>query len=412
MLLLGASQALVRLTRPLTRSPRFAIRHAVISLGRPGNQTRVILLAVGLGCFFILGVRAVQSNLLAEFDAQLGGDQPDLILIDIQRDQADGVQTLVAPFTRSAPRLLPLMRGRVAGVDGQHLRLPTAADVRRDGRMTREYGMTHRDGLEANERVVAGRFWSGPAGPGDLEAGIDTEVSVEREMRDDTGIALGDLMRFDVAGQILTARVTSVRAVQWDDTQSGGFVFVLRPSPAVAAAPGSFVGFLNLADGTARGTLQRDLVMAYPNVSAIDLREVLASIRDVVEDVTLGVTVVGAVTLVGGILILIGAVAMTKFQRLYEAAIFKTLGAKTGALAAMYVVEYSVLGLLAGAVGASGAIVLTVLLTRQVLDITWTPLPLTNGLGMVLTAALVLLVGVGSSVDVLRRKPLLTLRSE
>jgi putative ABC transport system permease protein len=299
MLLLGASQALVRLTRPLTRSPRFAIRHAVISLGRPGNQTRVILLAVGLGCFFILGVRAVQSNLLAEFDAQLGGDQPDLILIDIQRDQADGVQTLVAPFTRSAPRLLPLMRGRVAGVDGQHLRLPTAADVRRDGRMTREYGMTHRDGLEANERVVAGRFWSGPAGPGDLEAGIDTEVSVEREMRDDTGIALGDLMRFDVAGQILTARVTSVRAVQWDDTQSGGFVFVLRPSPAVAAAPGSFVGFLNLADGTARGTLQRDLVMAYPNVSAIDLREVLASIRDVVEDVTLGVTVVGAVTLVG-----------------------------------------------------------------------------------------------------------------
>jgi putative ABC transport system permease protein len=278
--------------------------------------------------------------------------------------------------------------------------------------MTREYGMTHRDGLEANERVVAGRFWSGPAGPGDLEAGIDTEVSVEREMRDDTGIALGDLMRFDVAGQILTARVTSVRAVQWDDTQSGGFVFVLRPSPAVAAAPGSFVGFLNLADGTARGTLQRDLVMAYPNVSAIDLREVLASIRDVVEDVTLGVTVVGAVTLVGGILILIGAVAMTKFQRLYESAIYRTLGAGTRLVAAMVVVEYGMLGLLAGLLGAVGALGLSWVLARQLFEMPWHPAPGLLAAGVLLTALIVAVVGLAASADVLFQKPLGTLRRE
>src|SRR5690606_15262878 len=132
------------------------------------------------------------------------------------------------------------------------------------------------------------------------------------------------VVRFDVAGVPITARVTSVRRVRWEDSQSGGFVFVLRPSPTVDRAAQSYVGFVQVTPGAsaARGALQRVLVKAYPNVSVIDVREIIATIREMVENLTLGVTIVGAVMLAGGVLILIGAVAMTKYQRTYEAAIY------------------------------------------------------------------------------------------
>jgi putative ABC transport system permease protein len=412
LLLLAAGHVLVRLTAPLARSKRFALRHAVVSLARPGNQTRVILLAVGLGCFFILAVRSVQSNLLAEFAAQLGGQQADLIMIDVQQDQTDGVRALVAPYAEAPPQLLPLLRARVVGVFGRRVRLEDPAEVRDHGELTRVYGLTYRSTLDDNERITAGRFWDGPLRPGELPDGIDTEVSIEARIHEEALVDVGDAMRFDVAGVRVTARVTNIREVAWDEARNGGFVFVLRPWPAADRVPQSFVGFLNVADATARGTLQRDLVMAYPNVSVIDLREVLASIREVIDDVTLGISVVGAVTLIAGVLILVGAVAMTKFQRLYEAAIYRTLGAGTRLLAAMVAIEYGMLGLLAGLMGAAGALALSYLLARNLFDIDWHPAPDLLALGVALTAIVVSVVGLIASIDVLVRKPLGTLRSQ
>ena len=112
-MLYGASWVVLRFTRPLTRWRGFAVRHAVISLARPGNQTRVILMSVGLGCFFILGVRAVQTNLLQDIATQVGETTPDLVLIDIQANQVASLQAALAPYVRAPARITPLMRGRV-----------------------------------------------------------------------------------------------------------------------------------------------------------------------------------------------------------------------------------------------------------------------------------------------------------
>ncbi len=173
------------------------------------------------------------------------------------------------------------------------------------------------------------------------------------------------------------------------------------------------MGFLKVPPGPeASGALQRDLVRSFPNVSAIDVREVLASIKEVVDNATLGITIVGAVTLFSGLLILVGAVAITKFQRLYEAAIYRTLGASTRLLVSMTAVEYGVLGALAGVLGAAGALVLSWLVATRLFDIEWRPAPGLLLGGVALTAALVCLVGVLSSADVLVRKPLNTLRGE
>ena len=189
-------------------------------------------------------------------------------------------------------------------------------------------------------------------------------------------------------------------------------MFLFRPG-ALDDAPHSFISFVQGPTGQeARAAFQNEIAINYPNVSVIDGVEVIRRVRRILDYVTLVITVVGGIALFAGTLVLVGSVATTKFQRLYDAAVFKTLGARTSTLALMYMFEYGVLGLLAGLVGSIGALVLTWLLTEQILDTTWVPVFSTNFLGVLLTAVLVLVVGVLSSVDVIFRKPLLTLRSE
>jgi putative ABC transport system permease protein len=401
-----AGRALVALVAPLASSRSFPLRHAVLHLSRPGNQTRVILLAVGLGAFFIVGVRSLQATLLDEFSLQVSEESPDMFLLDIQRSQADGVRAFLSDPAHGSGdfQLIPVMRARVTGVTGRQTTLDSVEEVRRRGSLAREYTVTYRDHLETNERVRDGRFWSGPS--------AEPEVSIERSIHERFNIDVGDLMRFDILGRVIEARVTSVREVEWRESRNGGFMFVFRPGP-FDKAPQTFVSPLKgPSDPASRARFQHDLVEQFPNISVIDFREVLETVRDVMSKVTLAITVVGGLVLFSGALILIGAVAMTKFQRVYEAAVFKTLGANTRTIARMLLLEYGVLGALAGLVGSLGAIVLTWGVSRYALEIPWRIFPRENVGGVVLTAILVAAIGVLSSLDVLRNKPLSTLRAE
>jgi putative ABC transport system permease protein len=200
--------------------------------------------------------------------------------------------------------------------------------------------------------------------------------------------------------------------VDWKDSRNGGFMFVFRPG-ALDSAPQTFISPLKGPEDTeARARFQHDIVEQFPNVSVIDFHEILVTIRDVMSKVTLAITVVGALVLFSGGLILVGAVAMTKFQRVYEAAVFKTLGANTRAIAKMLLFEYGTLGLLSGAVGSLGAVVLTWGVSRYALDIPWRIAVGEHVAGVGATAVLVAVIGVFSSFDVLRNKPLSTLRAE
>lgn len=404
------STGVVRAVRPIARARWFPLRHAVLSLGRPGNQTRVILLAVGIGSFFVIGVRSLQANLLQQFSLEMGSSGADMFLIEILPSQVADVRVFLdarKAADAAEPRLIPVMRARVTGVKGRTTTLDSYEDVRRQGPLSREFTITYRDHLEANEKIVDGAFWSSPMSPDET-----AEVSVERGLHERAHVDLGDVMRFDVLGRTIEARVTSIRDVQWEDARSGGFMFVFRPGP-LDKAPQTWIGILKAPpDPAERGRFQRDLVTKFPNISAIDVREILTALQQAVGSVTLAISIVGGVALVSGILILAGAVAMTKFQRVYEAAILRTLGASTRTLAAMLALEYGGLGLLAGLVGAAGAVALTWGVSRHVFDIPWRPAPGLAALGAVVTMLLVGIVGVASSVDVLRRKPLGTLRAE
>jgi len=397
---------LVRAIRPLAGARSFSLRHAVLHVSRPGNQTRVVLLAVGLGAFFIVGIRSLQGSLMDQFSINTAADAPDMFLVDIQPGQVDGVRAFLADPAQQVPsfRLIPTLRARITAVRGKEVNLESLQDVRGRGSLAREYTVTYRDRLEQNEHLVAGRFWTG--------ASSEPEVSVEAGIRECFFNEAGTTEKFDVLGRSLDARVSSVRAVDWQDTRGGGFMFVFRPG-VLDDAPHTFISPLRgPQDAEARVRFQHDLVERYPNVSAIDFREVLKTIRDVMSKVTLAITVVGGLVLFSGGLILVGAVAMTKFQRVYEAAVFKTLGATTRTIALMLLFEYGVLGLLAGTIGSIGAIALTWGVSRYALDIPWEPFLGEHAASIVLTGVLVSAIGVLSSLDVLRHKPLATLRAE
>jgi putative ABC transport system permease protein len=189
-------------------------------------------------------------------------------------------------------------------------------------------------------------------------------------------------------------------------------MFVFRPG-TLDQVPQTFISPLRGPDGTdARARFQHDLVAQFPNVSVIDFHEILETVRDIMSKVTLAISIVGGLVLFSGVLILIGAVAMTKFQRVYEAAVYKTLGATTRTIAKMLLIEYGVLGILAGTVGSLGAMALTWGVSRYALDIPWRIFAGEHVGGIVATSALVAAIGVISSLDVLRNKPLSTLRAE
>jgi putative ABC transport system permease protein len=215
-----------------------------------------------------------------------------------------------------------------------------------------------------------------------------------------------------VLGRSIEARVTSVRSVEWSDARAGGFMFVFRPGP-LDAAPQTFIAPVRgPSDPTARARFQRDLTARFPNVSVIDVREILAALTQVLGTITLSVSIVGMLVLASGILILVGAISMTKFQRVYEAAILKTIGATSRHLAAMLAIEYGLLGLIAGLIGAAGAVSLSWTVSAWAFDVPWRLDVWVPAAGALASAGLVCAVGMLANLDVLRRRPLATLRAE
>ncbi len=404
---------LMKFVRGLRRVPSFTIRQGINSLYRPGNQTRIILMAVGLGVFFVVGVRSLQLNLRYELGVDLENFKADMYLIDIQRDQRQVVEDAVTKYTGTKPEIIPTVRARIAAINGSEMNLdrPATANPPRENRgmLGREYVLTYRAKLEDNEKIIAGKIWEPTSSP-EPEVSIE-EIMHDEKMYNDRGLNVGDAITFDVLGRKITARVTSIRRVDWRNARTG-FLVIFRPG-SLDDAPAMYISAIKgPAETTARAQLQRELVDKASNISVVDIRDIIEIARGIVRKVSLAVSFVGGFVFLSGLLILIGSVAMTKYHRLYESAILKTLGAKRKLIIWTLLVEYGVLGLLAGLIGSTAAIGLTWAISEQALKIHWRFIPSVNLLGVLVTLILVILVGVLSSWDVMIKKPLGILRNE
>jgi putative ABC transport system permease protein len=395
---------LARLVSRVRHIRSFALRQAVNSLYRPGNQTRVIIMAVGLGVFVVMAIQSLQANLLQEIDITRRTNLPNMFLIDIQSDQKKGVEDLIEQATGTRPELIPTVRARIYAINGVEVDLEQREMRQQRGRLGREYVVTYRSHLETNETIVAGAFW-------DRAPSAEAEVSIEEGMRGLSGLDVGSSITFDILGRKIPARVTSIRRVDWRNSRTG-FMVLFRPG-VLESAPQMLIAPINGPEREPeRSRFQRALLDRYPNISVIDVAEVVSALSRILNNVTLAVSFLGGFVLLCGALILVGSVSMTKFQRIYEFAVLKTLGSKRKILLVILFVEYGLLGLVAGLVGALASVALSYAVTRFVFEIPWELSPLIMLAGILITVALVMLVGVVSSANVLARKPLHILRAQ
>jgi putative ABC transport system permease protein len=330
----GLTRAAKRMARP---SMPFAFRQGVAALYRPGNQTRSVVLALGFGVFLIGTLYQVQRNLLRSLNTRVDQSRANIVFFDVQEAMLAGVDSTIRAGGNTVIERTPVIRMRIAAVNGNYLRRDSSRARRAGWAGNREYNSTFRDTLTEAERITRGKWFATTHAPGVLP-----EVSVEEDVGTQLGLALGDTVTWDVQGVEVPTRVTSFRAVQWANFQTNFFV-VFSPD-ALADAPKQFVVLADARDATAIARLQGTLIARYPTVSSIDLTLVRRTILDVIGKVTTAIRFLALLSLGLAVPVLFSAVSATRRQRLREGVLLKTLGATRRQIRHIMLSEYALLG--------------------------------------------------------------------
>lgn len=383
-------------------------RQGLANLHRPANQTVTLVLAIGFGAFLLGTLYLVQHNLLRQLRLTGGPARPNLVLFDIQPDQLPAVQQELREAglpqgdpTPIVPMRMRSVKGRpvtelLAGTQGQEDRRSNAWVYRR------EYRSTYRDTVVGSERIVDGEWSSGGT--------TAVRISVEQDLAQELGVGVGDEIVWDVQGVPVVSRVGSLREVEWARFEPNFFV-VFAPG-TLESAPQTFVTLTRISDAGERGRFQRRLAERFGNVSTLDLSLLQEALERLVERVVLAIRFMALFSLGVGALVLIGALATSRFQRVREGALLRTLGATRSQVYRIVLAEYLSLGLLASTVALVLAAVAGWAVARFVFEGTFT-LPLLQMGALTLTVVtLTVLVGLANSRDVVRRTPLEVLREE
>ncbi|MGD8868567.1 MAG: ABC transporter permease, partial [Gemmatimonadales bacterium] len=350
--LLGLTAFVVmRLTRRFfPKRARFAVRQGMANLFRPHNQTVAVTLAIGSGVFLIALLYVVQRNLLDQFTREARPDRPNMLLFDVQPDQAAGVAELLeqrgAPVLQRAP-IVPARLTRLKGRSVEEILADTSGPRPARWALQREYRHTYRDTLTGNEQLIEGE-WFGER-TGDEDTASVARVSLEQEIAEDLRVGIGDRITFEVQGVPVETEVNSIRKVDWARFEPW-FFFVFEPG-VLDEAPQTLVMLSRMDDPTRRAEIQRDLVVGYPNVSVIDLTTIIEAVDAILSKVALAIRFMALFSIGSGLVILIGAIATSRYQRTKESVLLKTLGARARIIRRMLATEYFALGSFAGLAG-------------------------------------------------------------
>jgi len=399
-----AAWGLTRLAERPRSATRLWLRHGLAALSRPGASTVGAIVALGLGVLVVLGMFLVERRLSGELSRDLPADAPTIFLIDIQTDQWPGVEEILQERGAESVDSVPVVMGRIDSIDGRSTQEIMAEIEAAEGEarwpLTRELRMTYLDQLAPDNEVTAGELWSKPE---------VLELSVEEEFARELGVGVGSKVRIDIQGVPLDFEVTSLRRVDWR-TFGINFFIVAEPE-ALEEAPQFRLAAARLPKGR-EGVVQDALAAEYPNVTLIQIREVLEKVAAMLKQLGLGVQLLGLLTVVAGLAILAGTVSAGSVRRGTEVALLKTLGLTRREVLATFAVEYALVGLVAGLIGAAGAAVLAHFVTTLGFELPAQPQPLFIGGGIVLAALLAIVAGLAASLRALGKRPIEVLRGE
>lgn len=323
----------------------FIWRHALSNLFRPNNQTRMLMVAIGLGAFIITTLNVVEKSLLSQVEFSGQENQSNTILFDIQPSQKDGVVKLMEENKLPVNQVVPIVTCRLSELKGR-----SVEEVQKDTTdrvpnwaLTREYRVTYRDSLHLSEELISGELQKKTSGPDSVW------VTISEGLHEELDVKEGDSLVFDVQGIPVKVRISGIRKVEWPKDPPN-FIFVF-PTGVLEQAPQVYVTATRVDDQQIANKFQRELIMSYPNVSLIDLRLILSTVNDLFNKLGSVIRFLALFSIITGLVVLSGAVINSKFVRMKENVLLRTIGARTRQITRITLIEYAYLGIFSALTG-------------------------------------------------------------
>ncbi len=384
----------------------FIWRHAMSNLFRPNNQTRVLMVSIGLGAFIISTLNIIQNSLLNQVEFTGNANQSNTILFDIQPNQKEGVVKLLKEHKLPANQVVPIITCRLKELKGK-----TIEEIQKDTAnipewaLTREYRVTYRDSLTSSEELIKGELHRYSPGKRD-----SVSVTISEGMHETLRVEVGDSLVFDLQGVPMKVRISGIRKVNWPKDPPN-FIFVF-PTGVLEKAPQIFVAATRVDNPQVSTRFQQALVMDFSNVSLIDLRLILNTVDELFKKIGLVVRFLALFSIVTGLVVLAGAVINSKFVRMKENVLLRTIGARTSQITKITLIEYAYLGIFSALTGMilslGGGWVLTKFFFEVEFSVNVMELITISGGVIVLT----IFIGWFNSREVISTPPLQVLRRE
>jgi putative ABC transport system permease protein len=394
-----AGWLLVKALRPLRSGVGVAWRYGLANIARRGRDSIVQIVAFGLGLMVLLLLALVRDDLLEDWRASLPADAPNYFMINIRPDEGEAIEAFFRDRGLPPTELVPLVRARLTAINDVPVGEIRFEGERAQGFVEREANLTWASTLRDDNRLLSGTWWTDGDGGG-------ARVSVEQEYAERLGLKLGDTVTYDVAGEPVSAKVTSLRDVRWDSFQPN-FFMVFSPG-VLDDVTGTLITSVHVRPEQRPALV--DLVRQFPEVTIIDIAALLTQVRDVMDKAALAVQYVFLFTLAAGLMVLLAAVQATRDERRYESAMLRTLGASRRVVFQGVAAEFTALGMLAGLLAAFGATVAGYFLAREVFNLEYTIDPWVWVAGIIGGGLLVGIAGMLAARSVVSQPPVETLR--
>ena len=407
-LLAGIAALFIKLIKSnFPTSWNFEARQSLLNLFRPQNQTLTLILAIGVGSFLISTLYFTKDLLLAQASLESNQNSPNIIMLDIQREQVDLVASTVKDQGLPVLSSIPIVNMRVQEINGKNvnqIKQDTSSQVN-GWILSHEFRVTYRDSLIASENIASGT----------LTPQIDNgqrpvPISVSSNFADDANVKLGDKIAFNVQGVLLETVIGSIRLVDWSRLQLN--FSIVFPKGVLEDAPQFGVLTTKAPDAAASAKLQQKLVRLFPNVSILDLRQLLTVVENILNKITLIINFMAFFSILTGIIVLLGAVRTSKYQRIKESVLLRTLGARSKQIIKILALEYFYLGALGAISGIVLSLISSQLLAWIVFDTPFLPSIWPFLVLFPVITILVMAIGLGSSIGVIKSPPLEVLRKQ
>ncbi|MCF2447187.1 ABC transporter permease [Dyadobacter sp. CY345] len=382
-------------------------RQGLANLFRPNNQTVILIVSIGLGTLFICTLFFTQTILLNRVKLSSSGNKPNIVLFDIQSNQKDAVISLAKQQGLPADETVPIVNMRLESVNGKNGSEIKNDSLKKQSRRIfgREYRVTFRDSLTASEKMVQGKWTSSFTDQSKL-----VPISIEEGFAERNQIKLGDTLLFNVQGAMMQTVVGSMREVNWAEVQTN--FLVVFPKGVLEEAPQFHVLLTRVTSPEMSARFQTALVQRFPNVSIIDLALVLKVIDELFSKIGFVIRFMAGFSILTGLVVLISSVLISKYQRLQESVLLRTLGASRKQIFAITALEYFFLGAMAAATGIILALISSFALAKFTFETEFKPELLPVLILFLLVSGLTVFIGLINSRGILSKSPLEVLRQD